>query len=229
MTTNATTTEIALLGGTGEIGEALALRLGRDADYPLTIGSRDERKASEAAEQYRSRLRDRGVDPQLGAAENVDAAADADVVVLSVPPYYAEETIETIAPGLDDETILVSPAVGMQRDEDGLHYHPPSVGSVIEMIDETAPDDVPVVGAFTNLSGERLADLDVEIDTDTLLLGDDEGAKETVATVADSIRGLRPLDVGPLTNATEVEALTPLLINIAQYNDDMENVCVTFH
>ncbi|WP_459808295.1 NADPH-dependent F420 reductase [Halopiger thermotolerans] len=221
--------EIALLGGTGEIGEALALRLGRDADYPLTIGSRDEQKAAEAAETYRSRLRERGVEPQIEAAENVDAAADADVVVLSIPPYYAEETVDAIAPVLGDDAILVSPAVGMQGDEDGLHYHPPSGGSVIEMIDETAPDEVPVVGAFTNLSGRRLADLDVEIDTDTLLIADDEDAKETVATIADSIRGLRPLDVGPLANATEVEALTPLLINIAKYNDDMENVCVTFH
>lgn len=227
--TRRTPTKIALIGGTGAIGEAFALRFGRDTDYALTIGSRDERKAVEAADAYRSRLRERDAEPRITPAPNVDTAADADIVVLSVPAYYVEETVDAISPGLDAETIIVSPAVGMQSDDDGLHYNPPTTGSVLGLIAETAPDEVPVVGAFTNLSADRLVDLDTSIDADTLPVGDDNDAKETVAAVVDSIRGLRPLDVGPLANAAEVEALTPLLINIARYNDDMENVCVTFH
>ena len=87
---------------------------------------------------------------------------------------------------------------------------------------------MPVVGAFTNPSADRLVDLDTSIDADALLIGDDD-AKETVAAVVDSIRGLRPFDVGPPADPAEVEALTPPLITIARYNGDTENVCVTFH
>ncbi len=53
------------------------------------------------------------------------AADRADIVVLSVPPYYAGDTVEAIEDVLDEETILVTPAVGMNGDEDGMHYHPP--------------------------------------------------------------------------------------------------------
>jgi len=41
--------EIAILGGTGDIGEGLALRWGRDTDHAVTVGSREAERAREAA------------------------------------------------------------------------------------------------------------------------------------------------------------------------------------
>jgi len=89
-------------------------------------------------------------------------------------------------------------------------------------------DDVPVVGAFHNLSADRLANLDAALDVDTLVVGDDPDAKDTVTMLADEIDGLRPLDAGPIANAAEVEAVTPLVINVARYNDDLHDVGVRF-
>jgi NADPH-dependent F420 reductase len=133
------------------------------------------------------------------------------------------DTIETVAGELDSSTVLVSPAVGMDGDEDGLHYRPPEAGSVTALAAATAPDDVPVVGAFHNLPADRLADLGI----DTLVVGAGE-PKETVLDLADEIEGLRGVDAGPLANAPEVEGVTPLLINVARYNDDMRDAGVRF-
>lgn len=217
---------IALLGGTGDIGEGLALRFARDTDHEILIGSRDPEKARGAVAEYEDELADRGAEADVKGFANEMAADRADIVVLSVPPYYAGDTVEGVADSLDSDTVLVTPAVGMQGDEDGLHYHPPSAGSVTELVAQRAPDEVPVVGAFHNLAADALANLDNELDLDTLIVADDEAAGDTVRTLANEISGLRALEAGPLANAAEVESVTPLVINIAKYNQDMHDVGV---
>ena len=219
---------IALLGGTGDIGEGLALRWAANTDHQILIGSRDPEKARDAVERYEATLDARDVGSDLLGFENAMAADRADVVALAVPPYHVADTVDAVADRLDDETILVTPAVGMKGDEDGLHYHPPSAGSVTELVGQRAPDGVPVVGAFHNLAAGKLADLDVEFDFDTLVVGDDGDAKATVRRLAEEIDGLRALDAGPLANAAEVESVTPLVINVARYTDDMHDVGVKF-
>ncbi|WP_121821688.1 NADPH-dependent F420 reductase [Halostella salina] len=219
---------IALLGGTGDIGQGLALRWAYDTNHEVLIGSREPEKARNKAEEYETELDSRGVDCEIKGFENGMAADRADVVVVAVPPYHVSDTVEAVADRLDDDTILVSPAVGMKGDEDGMHYHRPGAGSVTAVAAGAAPDEVPVVGAFHNLAADRLANLDVELDVDTLVVGDDDGAKETVTMLAEAIEGIRALDAGPVANAAEVESVTPLLINIARHNDGMHDVGVEF-
>lgn len=220
---------IALLGGTGDIGQGLALRWGYDTDHDIVVGSRDPARAREKAEEYETELDSRGVERKVTGFENAMAADRADVVVAAVPAYHLSDTVESVADSLDEDTVLVSPAVGMQRDEDGFHYNRPSSGSVTALAAEAAPDDVPVVGAFHNLAADRLANLDVELALDTLVVGDDEDAKGLVADLGGEIEGLRVLDAGPLGVAAEVESVTPLVINIAMNNDRMHDVGVKFH
>jgi len=219
--------QIAILGGTGDVGEGLALRWGYDTDHEVIVGSRDAERAREAASSYESKLAEHGRDVTIEGAENPEASAGADVVVAAVPAYHLTDTIEAVADELDD-AVLVTPAVGMQRDEDGFHYNPPSAGSVTALAAGAAPEDTPVVGAFHNLAAGRLADLDDDLEIDTLLVGDDDDAKATVADLADDIEGLRPLDAGGLANAPEIEGITPLLINVAQHNDGLHDLGVRF-
>jgi NADPH-dependent F420 reductase len=219
--------QIALLGGTGDIGEGLALRIARDTDHAVRIGSRKAEKAESAAEEYRTELDERGVDATVTGHENPTAAAPADLVVAAVPAYYLSDTVEAVADELDD-SVLVSPAVGMQRDEDGLHYNPPGLGSVTALAVKAAPDDVPVVGAFHNLAAAKLADLDADLDWDVPVVADDDDAKAAVVELTEELETLRPLDAGPLANASEVESLTPLLINLAANNDGMHDLGVKF-
>jgi NADPH-dependent F420 reductase len=220
--------DIALLGGTGDIGEGLALRWAYDTDHAVVIGSREADRAEAKAEEYETELDSRGVDVTVEGAANSEAAARADVVVLAVPAYHLSDTIEAIADEVDSDTVLVSPAVGMKRDEDGFHYNEPGVGSVTELAAGAAPDGVPVVGAFHNLPAARLANLDADLGIDTVVVGDDEDAVGIVRDLAAGIEGLRAVDGGPLANAAEIEAITPLLINVAQYNDGMHDLGVEF-
>jgi NADPH-dependent F420 reductase len=219
---------IALLGGTGDIGQGLALRWAYDTDHEVLVGSRDPEKARAKAEEYEAELDSRDRDVSVNGFENAMAADRADVVVLAVPPYHVGDTVDAVADRLDEDTILASPAVGMKGDEDGMHYHEPSAGSVTALAQRAAPDAVSVVGAFHNLSADRLANLDVELDLDTLLVGDDPDAKDVVSQLAAAIDGLRPLDAGPIANASEVESITPLVINVARHNDGMHDVGVKF-
>ena len=219
---------IALLGGTGDIGRGLALRWGKDTDHELLVGSRDPEKARDRAEAYETELDDRGIDSDYKGFDNAMAADRADVVVLAVPAYHLVDTVESVADRLDPETVLVTPAVGMGRDEDGFHYNRPGAGSVAALAAEAKPDDVPLVGAFHNLPAGRLADLEDDFEWDTLVFGDGADAKATVADLAGEIEGIRPLDAGGLANAPEVEAVTPLLINVAMENDGLHDLGVKF-
>ena len=217
---------IALLGGTGDIGEGLALRFGRDTDHEILVGSRDPEKARDAVSDYEAALADRGADATIKGFTNEMVTDRADVAVLAVPPYYVGDTVDAVADRLDEDTILVSPAVGMKRDEDGMHYHAPSAGSTTELVAQRAPDAVPVVGAYHNLPAGALADLEAAIDFDTPVVGDDDDAVRTIIDLTNEIDGLRALAAGPLANAAEVESLTPLIINVAAHNDDMHDVGV---
>lgn len=218
---------IALLGGTGDIGEGLALRWAYDSNHDVVIGSRDPERAREKAEEYETELDSRGRDVKVTGFENSMAADRADVVVLAVPAYHLTDTVNAIADRLDEETILVTPAVGIKRDDDGFHYNPPPAGSVAALAVDAAPDGVPIVGAFHNLAAGKLANLDSEFDWDTPVFGETD-AKHIVMDLAEDIEGLRPLDAGGLANAAEVESLTPLLINLARENKGLHDLGVKF-
>ena len=86
--------KIALLGGTGSFGRALAVRL-RDAGVEVVIGSRDAERAREAAQEL-------GVE----GAENADALADADLAVLAVKADAALETAEKLAAAIGTTPVL---------------------------------------------------------------------------------------------------------------------------
>jgi NADPH-dependent F420 reductase len=218
--------DIALLGGTGDIGQGLALRWARDTDHGVLIGSREPDRAEGKAREYERELDSRGRECDLAGYGNAEAAARGDVVVLAVPAYHAADAVAELADDIGD-AILVSPAVGMATEDGEMRYNPPGVGSVTELVAQRAPDETRVVGAFHNLPAGRLANLDADLDIDTLLVGDDD-ATDIVADLADDIEGLRALDAGPLGNAAEVEGITPLLINVARHNEGLHDLGVRF-
>ncbi|MFB6251716.1 MAG: NADPH-dependent F420 reductase [Halobellus sp.] len=219
---------IALLGGTGDIGEGLALRWALHTQHDIVIGSRDPDAAHDAADGYTETVADHGRERKLTGFENAMAADRADVIVLCVPPYHVADTIDSVADKLDDSDVLVTPAAGIKRDDGGFQSHAPSAGSVTALVADAAPDDVPVVGAFHNLAAGRLADLDAELGIDTLVVADDDSAKRRVIALAEDIDGLRALDAGGIGVAAEIESLTPLLLNVAQNNEGLRDLGVRF-
>jgi len=219
---------IALLGGTGDIGGGLALRWAYHTNHEVLIGSRDPDRARTKAEEYETELSSRGVDCTVKGFANEMAADRAGVIVLSVPAYHASDTVEAVADKLDDGDVLVTPATGMKRDDEGFHYHRPGAGSVTKLVADAAPDGVSVVGAFHNLAAGRLADLDADLGIDTLLVGEDPDALDIVSRLAEEIEGLRALMAGGIANAPEIEALTPLLVNVGRHNEGLHDLGVRF-
>jgi NADPH-dependent F420 reductase len=220
---------IAILGGTGDIGEGLTVRFAAETSHTIVVGSRDATKAADRAGSYESRLANHGIERTIEHADNTAATSNADIVVLAIPPHYVGDTIEALVDQeVLTEQLLISPAVGMRGDESGLHFNPPSTGSLAELVAERAPASTAIAGAFHNLAADRLADLNADLDVDTLVVANDEKVRQRVIDLVNELAGIRALSAGPLANAAEVESVTPLVINIARYNDDMHDVGVRF-
>ena len=221
---------ITLIGGTGDIGEGLALRWAHDTDHEIRIGSRDPQKGIDSAAKYESELSQRGKERTVLGGGNSEMTEGADIIVLSVPPYYIVDTFKSIESAISPTSIIVSPAVGLKRSEAGNFYSspPPSSRSVTEYAADASPDGVPLIGAYHTLPAHRLSNLDDPLNFDTLVVGDDASAKQIVIEISNEINGLRAIDAGALENSAEVEGITPTLINISKSNKDLKDLGVEF-
>ncbi len=201
------TQTIAVIGGTGHEGPGLALRWAKSGRYQVLIGSRQQEKAERVAAELNARL---GQDLIRGMG-NHDAAAAADMVVLTVPYSAHVPTLESIRAGLRGK-ILVDVTVPLQPPKVSQVYIPPG-GSAAAEAQALLGSDVRVVAAFQNVGAAHLQDPDRPIESDVLVCGDDKEAKAEVIALAQAA-GMRGLDAGPLQNAVVVEGLTAVLIGI---------------
>lgn len=205
--------KIAVLGGTGRIGEGLACRWA--PRHEIYIGSRDIEKAKEAACGYACRLTDRGLECNIDGTSNKEAVENADVVVLSVPYEAVLELIECLRPVLKNQ-IVISLVVPMKKNQ-WFEYTPPQEGCAALRIQRMLPG-INVISAYHNLSYKKLCNLDLEIEGDVVVCGNDAVAKLVVMNLTREIRSVRPLDGGPLKESRMIESLTPFLINMAIRN-----------
>ena len=210
--------KIAVIGGTGDLGFGLALRWAH-AGAQVFIGSRDEKKAQDAAERLKETLKADTSRPArdilVTGFENAQACEQASVVVLAVPFTGQAGILKSIKDSLRN-AILVDTTVPLAATVGGRATRMLNVwqGSAAQQARELAPAPTPVVAAFHNLSAEALQDLSVTPDCDILVCGDDKPAKETIFSVVRLIPGLRPIDAGPLEMARIVESITALLISL---------------
>lgn len=200
---------IAILGGTGDLGGGLARQWSR-AGYQILIGSRTLEKGKAAAEALLAEFPDLNVTGH----ENLDAASQADIVVLTVPFAHQLSTLETVKPGLigkiliDVTVPLVPPKVGTVQ--------LPEKGSAAVQGQDFLGDEVQVVSAFQNVGAQHLQE-DHTIDCDVLVTGNKRAARETVIALVEAV-GLRGWHAGPLANAAAAEAMTSILISINRHH-----------
>ncbi len=206
--------KIAIIGGTGDIGEGLALRLAKKHD--IIVGSREEAKAKEAADNYNKILKEHDIRGGIKGMSNTDAAKSSDIIVLAVKYQFMLPTIESLWDYLDNK-IVISPIVPMSKT--GLcAYTPPEPGSASRQLCAILPPGIRIVSAFHTLPAPRLADLNDPLGFDLIVCADDEEAKMIAMKLAEDLGGVRAMDGGSLEEAKLVEALTPLLINLAIKN-----------
>lgn len=185
--------------GAGKIGSRLGRRLVA-AGYAVTFGARDAAAAAETLEGLGA--------PIVSPAE---AAAGADVVLLTVPANAAHAAVADL--GLRQGTVLVD-CTNPMRWDGGPVWAPPAEGSMAASLAAALPG-VRVVKAFNYFGAEIHEDPVVGGEkADAFVAGDDGDAKMTVLTLANAI-GFHALDAGPLRNASLLENLAVLWIQLA--------------
>lgn len=197
---------IAVLGGTGNEGSGLALRLAK-AGHRVIVGSRDQGRAKTAAAEMNALLGN----SVISGEDNRAAATAADIVVLAVPYSAQQSTAQAVADALAGK-ILVDATVPLVPPKVS-RVQLPGYGSAVAELQGLLGDTVKVVSAFQNVSAHHLKDLAHEVDCDVIVCGDDTAACDVVTDLCRDI-GLRGFYAGPICNSAAAEALTSILISI---------------
>ena len=215
---------VSIIGASGALGFGLAVRWGR-AGVPVVIGSRDPDRAREAAR----RAQDAVPDGSFSGAANAEAAAETEIVVLTVPFRSQSETLTNLKAVLRPGQLLVDTTVPLAAAVAGRATRLLGVwqGSAAEQAAEMVPDGVRVVSALHTVSAPLLCDLDYALDEDVLVCGDRKADRQVVVDLVDRIDGLRAVHAGALEMARIAESLTPLLISINVRNKSHAGIKIT--
>jgi NADPH-dependent F420 reductase len=202
---------IPIIGGTGALGEGLATRWAT-AGVPVVIGSRSAERAEEAAERIRAAV----PGAEVSGLQNEEAAAQGEIVFLTVPFRAQSENLNNLRGALRPGQILVDCTVPLAAAVSGKATRTLGVwqGSAAQQAQEMVPDGVTVVAALHTIGAPTLADTEAELGEDVLVCGDKKADKARVARLIELIPGLRAVNAGPLEMARIVEQLTPLLISV---------------
>jgi hypothetical protein len=180
---------IAIVGGTGDFGLALAARLVEAGDE-VVLGSRDAARAQEKATEVGA----------AAGATNEDAVAGVELVVLATNASATLETASALAAAIGTTPVL-SVASDL-RSTDPL--------SLAERTQELLAG--PVVAGLQSLAAAKLAA--ERPDEDAFICGDDADAKALALELAAKVVAGRALDAGPLARARVLEGLTGLIVSL---------------
>ena len=202
---------VSIIGASGALGFGLAVRWGR-AGVPVVIGSRDPDRAREAARRAEEAV----PDGTFSGAANAEAAAETEIVVLTVPFRSQSETLTNLKTVLRAGQLLIDTTVPLAAAVSGRATRLLGVwqGSAAEQAAEMVPDGVRVVSGLHTVSAALLTDLDYALGEDVLVCGDRKADRQVLVDLVDLIDGLRGVHAGSLEMARIAEALTPLLISI---------------
>jgi predicted dinucleotide-binding enzyme len=190
--------KIAVIG-TGTVGRALGGSFVR-AGHDVTLAARDAAKTRTVAQELGARAVD----------DVAQAAADADVVVLATPYSATDALASQLAPVAAGKVVVeasnpLTPDYSAIATAGGPSAAEQLAGSL---------KDAAVVKAFnTMFSGIQADPGALGTPADGLFATDDDSARATIAELLSSI-GARPVYVGPLARARELEALGFLNIGI---------------
>ena len=211
---------IAILGGTGKEGKGLAYRWSK-AGYKVLIGSRSAEKGVHAASEVMEKLE--GATSIVGM-DNLEAAQQANIVVLTVPYAAHKDTITSVKDAVQGK-LFIDVTVPLKPPKVTKVQMPPE-GSAAQEAKAILGDNVEVVAAFQNISHEHLM-TEKDIDCDVLVTGSSKAARLEALTLVEAA-GMTGWDAGPIENSAVIEGLTSVLINInKQYGSTHAGIKIT--
>lgn len=188
---------VALIGGTGSFGKALATRLA-EAGYEVVIGSRDAGRAVAVAAEL-----------GVAGATNEAAARTAGLVVLATKADATLDTARELRAAIGTTPVL-SVAAELAFTKDGV-LPTAEATSIAQRLQDVL--DGPVVAGLHSLAASNLG-ADEAPDEDALVCGDDPDAKAVALELAGRITTGRAVDCGPLASARALEGLTAVIVNV---------------
>ena len=217
---------IGIIGGTGGMGEGLALRWCFRHD--VIIGSRELQRAKEAADNYTKVAKEaygNSITGSITGNDNFSLAKYCDLLILSIPYEHIDSTCSRLRTEIKSDCIIVSPIVPMTRTDSGFIYIPLEEGKkpAAHIVADNLPPRSRVVSAFHTISEVKLKNVKQGLDADTFVCGDDQNTVATLNNLISEINGLRSIYLGPLSMTYQAEILTPMLLNAAKRNK-MKNV-----
>jgi NADPH-dependent F420 reductase len=219
--------KIGILGGTGNMGRGLTIRLVLKHD--IHIGSRSLDKARRIAQEQRDVARgfyQKEIQGSIQGMLNSSAVSESEVIIVSLPSKAIVPTLNELKVYLNPKQTIVSNVVPMAKKKGLFCYSPLLNGekgqflgnSAAEVIQEIVKP-VPVVCAFQTVPAAYLNNIDCIMNIDVLIASNHDPAVAAVSELVLDIPNLRPLNVGPLENSKFIESLTPLLLNAAILNN----------
>jgi NADPH-dependent F420 reductase len=193
---------VAIVGGTGNLGSALALRLGAPG-VKIIIGSRDAEKAKKAVETLKPHLRA----GEMVGTTNQEAVKGANFVVIAVPYEGQAQMVQDLKGQLAGK-IVIDTVVPLNK----VRPFVPPAGSALQEAQQIIGEEAPVIGALHNISAVDLGDIDAPLG-DVLVCGDNAEAKQKVMEIIQRI-GANAFDGGPASNAYVIECLTGVIISL---------------
>ena len=198
---------LAIIGGTGKEGSAIAARFAK-AGVRVLIGSRDAMKAQNTANTINAKFGIKNVEGYT----NKDAAAKADVVLLAIPYDGMKPILEDIKSSMPGK-IAINIASSLDAEKKSRARIIMPAGSITAEIQQFFGEATKVVAAFQNISPEQLEKLDEKIETDVFVVGADREARDLVINLIKKV-GIDAFDAGMIQNAVVVETMTAALIAI---------------
>ena len=196
---------IAIIGGTGDMGYGLALRLAK-AGHRVIIGSRTAERAEEAAKAARETTGSATV----SGAENAQAVAQAELVILSVPSAGHRATVESLREALTGKPVLdITVPLAFKP----LRYAPPAEGSNALETAAILGEGCRLASGLHTISATLLSDLEHPVEANALVVGNDQELMDTVLNLSREI-GITAYDAGTLNLSCALESQTPMLIGM---------------
>lgn len=187
--------KVAIVGGTGAFGRALAKRLAEIGRDEVFVGSRDSERAQSTAQEL-------GVE----GGRNQDVVRDVDLVILAVKSNATLETAKELAEAIGT-TPLLCVASDLRFTDDGVlpgrHQ-----GSLAEEVERLVRG--PVVSGFQSFAAANVVQGDPG---DALICGASSDAKALALELAEHL-GARGIDAGPLANSRALEGMTSVILNV---------------